>query len=526
MKTNYLKILIIILVIMTFIPGVIATNTNDINFSVNQKDYYFKTGEDALIPLNMTNTYGKEIDGLLTYTYTQEINQGNMRMSSSNSQSTNFLVKEDKSTQIINFGTSDAPSILKINLKFTYAENESRVINLEGISIHFVSDESQKQNQQNQQSSSSQSNSATSNPQNSAKQDPFSQMQQQLNNMMNQNSAGQNNNQQQSSQQALQNNQMNQDSSALKKQISKENQEQNEIKKNLGDQIANNQDFQKEHQKLLNKGFNATSLDINPSSNNSGSFEVNYQDQNGNKASLKGNINDSQISNLQKDTPETRNQIINQTQSNKQFQKYNKKLQDEGYTPTQTEINTVSNKTTVQSNYVNEQNETAKITTNIINNTVKNVKLEENKTAKKSYLWFILILLLIIGAYIYYVKHKKKNNNTDNKIINKKVVKLFNYKQEASTTLEQAKIEFENEHFKEAYGLVGQSLRLFLSYKNKLNKEITNDEIINFLRIKKLDYKKTKECFDICSLVEFAKYKANKKDFDKIINFTEKTITK
>jgi len=67
-------------------------------------------------------------------------------------------------------------------------------------------------------------------------------------------------------------------------------------------------------------------------------------------------------------------------------------------------------------------------------------------------------------------------------------------------------------------------LRLFLSYENRLNKEITNDEIINFLREHKKEYKEAKECFDLCSLVEFAKYKANKEDFDRIIEKAKKII--
>lgn len=81
-----------------------------------------------------------------------------------------------------------------------------------------------------------------------------------------------------------------------------------------------------------------------------------------------------------------------------------------------------------------------------------------------------------------------------------------------------------NKKYKDAYGTGGQALGLFLSYENQLNKEVTNDEIINFLREHKKEYKEAKECFDLCSLVEFAKYEANKNDFDEIIRKTKKIM--
>ena len=91
--------------------------------------------------------------------------------------------------------------------------------------------------------------------------------------------------------------------------------------------------------------------------------------------------------------------------------------------------------------------------------------------------------------------------------------------------LEKSKEQFDLKEYKDAYGTAGQALRIFLSYENKLNKEITNDEIINYLRNHKKSYKEIKECFDLCSLVEFAKYEANNKDFEKIVKMVKKVIS-
>jgi len=492
-------------------------SSGDITFSVDQKDYYFMTGEDAIIPLNIENTYGKQINGMLTYTYTQEVNQGGMHMSSSNSQSTSFSVKDGETTQGLNFGTSDSPSELDISLKFVYTEKESRVVNLDGIRIHFVSDENQKQNQQNKQSSSSEEYTQSQQSQNSG-QNLFSQMQQEISQMMN------NNQQPQNPQQALQNNQMAQDSSALKQQMENQIKEQQAMKQEFQRQLAQNQEFQKEHQELLNHGYNLINANLNPSSNNTGDFELNYQNKNGDQASLKGHMDNGEMQSLQKDTPESRQEVLSQLQKNEQFQEYQKQLQEQGYSQQNTEVSQKKEKTNVKVNYMNKKNETATITAEIVNKTVQNVELQKAEKEKQNHWWGLLILLLlsVLGYFAY--KRLNKKTPLDATFAEKRTEKPFDYKSESIKLIEESIKLFGQKKYKDAYGTAGQALRLFLSYENKLNKEITNDEIINFLRGHKKEYKEAKECFDLCSLVEFAKYEANKKDFDKIIRKAKKII--
>jgi len=495
-------------------------NSGDITFSVDQKDYYFKIGEDAIIPLHIENTYGKEINGMLTYTYTQEINQGGMHMTTSNSQSTSFSLKDGKSEQRLNFGTSDTPCTLDIDLKFVYTEKETRVVDLRGIKIHFVSDESQKQNQQNKQSASSEKYSA---PQQNSQQNPFSQIQRELNQMMN-NYQQQIQQQIQNPQQALQNNQMAQDSSALKQQMENEIKKQEAMKQEFQKKLAQNKKFQKEHQELLNQGYNLTDTDLNPSSNNTGTFELTYQKPNGEQATLRGEMKNGKVENLQKDTPETRQELLNKLQQNKEFQEYQKQLQKEGYSQQNIETSHQKNKTNIKVNYANQKNETAEITAEAINNTIQNIKLQKPKRQKENYWWIPLALLLLAtSGYLAYKKFNKKPKSPET-TIKKKKEEPFNYKSESIKLLDESKRLFEQKKYKDAYGTAGQALRLFLSYENQLNKEVTNDEIINFLREHKKEYKEAKECFDLCSLVEFAKYEANKNDFDEIIRKTKKIM--
>lgn len=500
----------------------VSATSGDITFSLNQTDYYFKIGENAIIPLNIQNTYEKQINGMLTYSYTQEINQGGMYISSSNSRSVSFSIEDGNSTQLLNFGTSDKPSDLNIDLKFVYTlNNETRVVNLNGIKIHFVSDDSQKQNQVNQISSSSEKWTAS---QQSQSQDPFSQMQQQINQIMN------NYQQPQNPQQALQNNQMAQDSSAIKKQIENQIKEQQEMKKEFQKQLTQNEEFQKAHEKLLKEGYNLTSANFKPVTNRTGDFEINYKNQNGEKASLKGSMKDGKIESLQKDTPQIRQEMLNQLQNNKQFQEYQKQLQNEGFTQQDIDIYKEQNKTKVKVSYKNKNNETANITAEIENKNVKNVELQKTEKEKKNnYLWFLLVIIIILVSTLGYFIYKKlnKKHSLETPVVTKKIVKKpFDYKLESMKLIEKSIKLFEQKRYKDAYGMASQAVRLFLSYKNGLNKEITNDEIINFLRKQNKEYKEVKECLDLCSLVEFAKYEPNKKDFDKIVKIAKKIIEK
>jgi len=495
-------------------------NAENITMSLDQQEYYFKTGENAIINLKTDSSYNSSINGMLSYTITQEINQGNLQYSNSNTQSTSFSVNSGETDNGISFGTSDNPTTLTVNLKFSYTDNETKEVSLNNIKIYFVNDDSQKNNQQNKVSSSSQK-SQTSQQQN----DPFAQQAQQMQDMLNQMTDQEMQQQSQTSQQKLQNNQMAQDSSALKQQMQKQAQEQQEMKQEFQKQLAQNSDFQKEHQDLLNQGYNLTNANVNPSTNNTGDFDLNYENQNGDKASLKGSMQNGEMQNIQKDTPQSRQEMLDKLQQNKEFQKYQNELQQQGFQKNNTEFSTQINKTNIQMNYVNQNNETASISADIINDTVKNVEVTNDTVKeKKNYFWIILIILAagIIGFLFYKKLFNKKRVNTSKK--NEIKEKPFDYKTEALTMLDHAEILFNKEEFKDAYMFAGQALRLFLSYKNNLKKEVTNDEIIKYLKEHKQSYKDAKDCFDLCSLVEFAKYKANEKDFRKILEFANKII--
>ncbi len=496
------RILISILLII-----VLPLAAADISLSLDQNEYYFNTGEPAIISLHTNNTYNKTLNGMLSYTITQEINQGGFQYSSSNTKSASFPIDKGKSTVSLDFGSSNSPITLAVAMDYSYTETEPREVRLEPIKIHFIGNSTQKQSPQNKVSSSSQK-----------AQSQFAKQSQQMQQLMNQ-MMGNQQAQQQPPEQRLQNNQLSQDSSALKQQMQKQLQAQQQMKQQFQKSLAQNEEFQREHQQLLNQGYNLTNANLNPTSNNSGEFELNYQNKSGAQASLKGSMQDGRLQSLLKDSPTIRQQMLDKLQQNKEFQKYQQGLQEKGYAQQNAEFSQSVNKTEIKVNFKNKQNETAAIKAEIINNTVKNVSSAEKKSKNSRSFWWLLVLLAIPLAYWAHAKKKTKTEAP-------KQIKEppFDYKAAALSLLSEANEHFIKKEHKEAYGKAGQALRLFLSYENKLNKELTNDEILYYLKKHKKPYKEARQCFNLCSLVEFAKYEANKKDFNKILEFAKQVI--
>jgi hypothetical protein len=503
----------------------VAYAEGNITFSVPQKDYSFLVGEQAYIPLNITNSGNNDINGILGYTITQEINSGSVHFSSSNSKSTSLQVNKGNSTVNLGFGSSDKPETLNVSLNFNYNDNGSKVVNLGDIAIHFVESESDKQNQANPMQSSSQEASSTQQTT-----DPFAQqeqqmaqqeqqMQQMMQQMANQQSSAQ------TPQQAAQNNQPDQDTSALKDQMQKQVQQQQETQQQFQQKIATNQDFQKANRELSNLGYNLTSMNANPSSNNTGTFTASYEKQNGDKASIQGEMNNGTMKSLQTDTAEDRQKIRDLLSQNKDFQKYLKQLQDDGFNEVDSTFSRENNTTALQIQYENSNNETAQINAGFVNGSVDNVELVREQERNLYPIYLIGILILLALAYLVYNKYSgKKEQKT---LVEEKLqlqAENFDFREEAGKLVEKAISLYEDKQFKEAYGTAAQALRLYLSYKYGLKKEVTNSELINYLKNKGIEYEKFDKCLQLSSLVEFAKHMPDDGEFEEMIEIIKSTI--
>ena len=492
---------ILFVVAFLFLICMPLATAENITLSVEQTEYFFLTGEQAIVPLTMNNTYGKEIDGVMKYTLTQEVQQGGSWYSSTNSQSQSFSVPKGNQTINLNFGRSDEPLTLRVDLLFSYHEGgEDYLVSLGGISIYFVSNQSQMNNQQNPKQSSSEKTTNAEPSNNNQQQQP------------------------QTPQQKLQNNQMSQDSQALKDQIQQQVKEEQEQQDAFEQSLFNNSEFQQYHQDLMNQGYNISSKQLDAESNDTGSFNFSYENQNGETASLQGEMEDGELQNVQKQTAEDREEMFETLNQSKQFQEYAEKLGQEGFNQTSVSFHQNGNSTTMELKYENKENKTATITAEFLDKELQDVRLsKQDQTNPLFWILPLVIFLLFIVLYVYY-RYQKKHQNTES-TSKETVVKPFDYKKEAKRLLSEAEHLYKNKKYKDAYGKAGQSLRLYLSYEHGLQKELTNEEVIRFLKTKKYPYKQIKQCFDLCSLVEFAKYTTNKNDFYRVQSTVGKIIT-
>ena len=524
-----MKIFVFLSLLFIVLISFHAVYAQDIFFSTEQTEFYFKIGEEAIIPIEINNTYGKQISGNLQYTTTQQINQGNVQFANSNAESKSLKINKENQKISLDLGTSDTPSRLIMNLNFNYNENGDRTVSLGPIIIHFVSDDSQKNNQQQNktQSSSRQSNTQ------SQHQDLFSQQEQQMEQRLNELLQNQQNPSPQNQQQLLQNNQLSQDSSSLKQQMQKQIQQQEQIKKEFEKRLLSNNNFLNRHQKLLENGYNITNNTINPLSNDTGSFDIKYNNTDGKWATLQGNMKNGTITELKQQTQDQQEKILEKLKQNSLFQQFQNQLVTKGFSQSDINFQDNENETNIILQYENQKHQNAKITANFENDEIKSVTLEDNSSNPPNLILLIFLIVAIVTAIsIYFLIRKfflkKKTFTINEPSPTPPKLKSFENIIEPKKLISQAQQYYDQGEYKEAFGTAGKAIRLFLSHDAGLKREITSQELIRLIQQKHNNYPldAIRECLKTTDLVEFAKSNATEDEFKKIIALFNKLSSK
>ncbi len=549
-----MKIFVFLSLLFIVLISFHAVYAQDIFFSTEQTEFYFKIGEEAIIPIEINNTYGKQISGNLQYTTTQQINQGNVQFANSNAESKSLKINKENQKISLDLGTSDTPSRLIMNLNFNYNENGDRTVSLGPIIIHFVSDDSQKNNQQQNktQSSSHQSNTQSQhqdlfsqqeqqmeqrlnellqNPQ-----DLFSQQEQQMEQRLNELLQNQQNPSPQNQQQLLQNNQLSQDSSSLKQQMQKQIQQQEQIKKEFEKRLLSNNNFLNRHQKLLENGYNITNNTINPLSNDTGSFDIKYNNTDGKWATLQGNMKNGTITELKQQTQDQQEKLLEKLKQDSLFQQFQNQLVTKGFSQSDINFQDNENETNIILQYENQKHQNAKITANFENDEIKSVTLEDNNGSNPHNLILVILLVVAIVSAIslYFIIRKfflkKKTFTINESAPTPPPPKLNSFENiiEPKKLISQAQQYYDQGEYKEAFGTAGKAIRLFLSHDAGLKREITSQELIRLIQQKHNNYPldAIRECLKTTDLVEFAKSNATEDEFKKIISLFNKLSSK
>ena len=513
---------IMLLAFLGIFHGVYA---EDVYLSTNQTQYYFKTGENAIVPIQINNTYGKPISGSLQYTITQQINQGNVQLSNTNSEEKSLSIDNKNSKVSLNLGKSDSPSDYSVNINYNYNVNGDRIVSLGPISVHFVSNGSNKNIQGNakMQSSSQPNNQPQTGPQ-----DLFSQQQQQMQHQLNE-MLGNPQNQSQNRQQQLQNNQLSQDSNALKHQLEKQVQKQEQVKNEFKRKLFSNNDFLNKHQKLLQNGYKIGNSDLIPVTNDTGSFNIKYNNTNGKWATLQGNMKNGTLSQINQQTQTQQDKLLEQLKQNTQYQQFNSKLLQEGFSPNNTTFVPKTNQTDIILNYANDKNENASILAEFLNDSLKQVSLKGGNSSQFYLIPLLVLVAIILSAVSIYLVIKKiynKNKSLVDSSLTSKP-KSSDYIIGSKKLMDEAVQHYDKGQYKEAFEIARKSLRFFLNGDADIKKEITNQELLQLIQNNiKYPLDDIRDCFKITDLVQFAKSEPTESDFKKIISLLEKLVNK
>ena len=102
--------------------------------------------------------------------------------------------------------------------------------------------------------------------------------------------------------------------------------------------------------------------------------------------------------------------------------------------------------------------------------------------------------------------------------------KPINFRKEAMNMLAEAQELFEKNQHKDAYAKASEALRFYYMHKLKSKKELTSTETFRLLKSNNMDHNNAQKCLNLCGLVEFARYKPNKRDFNQILSLAREEI--
>ncbi|MEA1905681.1 MAG: hypothetical protein U9N12_01830 [Euryarchaeota archaeon] len=326
----------------------------------------------------------------------------------------------------------------------------------------------------------------------------------------------------------VRNNQLNQNTGAIKEEMQRELQKQQQMGDEFKKQIAENREFQKKHQELLNKGYNLTNASVNPASNNTGDFELGYQKPGGETARLAGSMENGSMQELMSQTSEDTSAIMTSLAQNPEFQRLDYGLNESGFKRGAAAFDQLSqNHTQITVPYVGEDGEKREICADYINGTIENVVIV-GESGRADLLWILILALIICAAcvagwFIYRKYLNKPAAPPAQPAENPENIEI-DYVTVAGGMISEARALFERGEEKEAYAKVSEALRFYFSHKFRANRELTGVETMHLLEKENRDVGTVKECLNRCELVEFAKSEPEAAEFRKMVEITDEMI--
>lgn len=517
MRQLFAVLLLLTLVIYPVLAG-------DVTLKTGQSEYSFTTGEEARVPFTVESSFPNTNVGTLEYTLTRKEEQSGLSFSQSSTQSQSFPISPGSSQNAITLSSAD-PTEYEVSLALHFRDSGKDLVStLPPFIVRFTPNQTAGNTGQTSSGSPNSqgltSTTSETKPGNQGQsQDPFAEMDQQMNSIRQQNqqilqqalsSQGRSmgsgsSSQPQNAQQALQNNQMNAQSSALQKQLADETARNKQEQQELSQQLTQDPLMNQAVKDLNAAGYQQKDGSVSAQDQGKGSVSASFEDKNGKSVSLAGDIRNGSV---EKVTARSRDELpVPQTLSREpRYQEAKKSLAQGGYNQTGGTQSMTLNETRIEEQYQTPDGKNATLTSVIRNGTIEEISVRKPEESPIG--WYIGIILLILltglcswAAYKYY-QRGKDSSESDIIIVPVEPLDILAETEDLLSGAEKASREG---RIKDAYIIVGQALRFFISHTYGKGTADTNEEIISIAKRSRLKDVEYALILERCMLVEYAR---------------------
>ncbi|MFA6364667.1 hypothetical protein [Methanoregula sp.] len=485
-----------------------AASAGEVTLSTPQSGYYVLAGEEAVIPVTIVSTYDHDITGTLKQTEIP-VNSGNTGSRVASVQTRAFSAFTEQRTVSLPVGRSDMPADYLVTISFDYPESGRRSSTLDGIIVHFVTSiEDAPKNQESLVSSDTENPvSGTSSAGSAPSEKP----------------------QAQSPETKLQNNQMSQDTSALRNQLAgKSNQSENEEKENVEDElrgyIVADPLIASINRSLTGAGFALGKTDVSPVSNSSGSFLQTYSSGTKN-AIITGTVLGTHVVSAEESSYNPI-PLPDALLKNATYFEYGSRIAEKGFIYNQTRINVTPGRQTVALTYVNSQSRMIHVTAVLQNGTVVSVE-GDNPDDPLAFAGpaIALACVLLISAGIWYLARIRPK---EIHILHAEIPEpepAESTREIALRLLDEAERDAARGAWPEAYRKTGRALRIFLSHEISRGDELTSRELEQLMGTSSGNTDTIREILNRCLYVGFAKDTPKPGELQQMIGYSRNLLT-
>lgn len=496
---------------------ILPVGAAEITLSSDRNEYYIPLGEVAEIPLTAISSYDRAIEGTFRFTTVEQLQNAGMVMMSTQNQAYSHPLKPGVSNLSFSAGASDVEKSMRVQVSYDYSDPSQVQVTLPEIVIHFVAQPPPSGGTQSPVTSTSSPGSGNV-PATSSLQI----IQQSVNVQQQPGRSG-------NLQQVISNNQMHQDANALKEQLQKEAARKEQDKTRFDENLDSDPLMKSINESMAADGFFRTSRVTNPESGESGSFETEYQNSAGESASVAGNMEKGVIPSLTVTSTASLN-VTAPLESNTTYQSMTQKLRDQGFSRNLIHLNISAGGATINLTYQNVQGKRVFINATSEQGNLTWLTMETEPEAQADYLPVIAICILgaviVIGVWIIIRRYRRHGKQVAGLPIHPATpLEPFDHRKAALDLLALAESAFREKRFTDAYGMAGQALRLFLSWEYGARHEMTNEEMIAFLRLRNRDFRQVESVLDRCSDIEFAKGAIDEGEFFSLLEYIRGLIS-